>query len=538
MAEIVYGIDLGTTFCACAAAEAGLMETASVRLDTDYSLPSAVLLSAMGSKLQAYVGRSAFERFREDAVLVEFAKRYIGRPPEDSKTWNIAGETFDPVDISALILRKIVRSIELHEQGSTGPIRAVVTHPRDFHQLQKSATAEAVSAAGIDLIETINEPEAASYTYFEPGGERTAGKYLVFDLGGGTLDIAIFDVPTKGRPLLIGGYGMSQLGGKDWDDAMLEEIFSAANEYHRGRFELSRELSLVGLTKLRQKARLWKEKQGRRTKQEEDLSCTLRNGEEVRTPVMIEYGSWERRCEPLVDQCAAAVELALGKAGIRKDQVTRVLPVGGSVRLRTVQSLLQGTFAGRVDPIDVPGHPNVDTVVAEGATRYASYLVAQSAARTTVTGTHAHARLAEIEESFPQSTLAHGINVRALVHDEDALSSLLKQNTLVPCSTHKEFQIVGDDALEVEIFEGPPGPVSPGQRPSAVLKFPPFVKTRQGERVTIHVDVLNSGRITVSAETEGGESVAGELHAGSTETGASRTHAPSRGRRLALIDVL
>ena len=116
MDETVFGIDLGTTFCACASAVLGELDIDDIRLDgQDWnSLPSVVFLapSEMDGR-RAYVGRRAISERVEGrpGELVQFAKRFIGKKGDDAASWSFDGETLNPVDISALILTKIVKQI-------------------------------------------------------------------------------------------------------------------------------------------------------------------------------------------------------------------------------------------------------------------------------------------------------------------------------------------------------------------------------------------------------------------------------------------
>jgi len=541
VSETVFGIDLGTTFCAAARIEVNGSEPTIVRLDNQHqSLASVVLLKADDGGKRVYVGRDAYRKWGERDTLVEFAKRYIGRPKEESNSWQVGGHEFDPVDISALILRKVAQGIHHDRDDDRAPVRAVVTHPRDFHQMQKQATADAVVAAGLDLIETLNEPEAASYMYFEPGADRIPGKYMVFDLGGGTLDIAILDVPTTGRPQIIGGHGISQLGGKDWDEELFKAIIDAVNVHHQGRVDVRRSATELTLLAWRQKAREWKEKRGKSKAWQEELRWKTTDGEEVVTPVSIPCQQWDRACEGLVTHCEETVYSALRDANVTRQQIVRVLPVGGSMRLKMVQEMLDRLFGNRVDRIDGPGAPSLDTVVAEGAARYAAFHVAN--ANKATLSTFGMAKLAEIEDSIPISTLAHGINVLTVTQDgTENLSAVVPQNTPLPCKRERPFRVVDDHALAIQVYEGPAGPKPAGCLPSAELVFPSHKRPRRGETVVVEVEVTHSGRIHVRARYENEKVVEGELHAVGTagdsdaDPGVGGPH--TRRKRLAGIAV-
>lgn len=534
----VHGIDLGTTFSACARAITGSTRVDSVPVDVGQrqTLASAVFLSPRQGAIRAYVGFNAEEQANDDrseGKLVEFSKRYIGLSGEETRSWSVASKTFDPEDIASLILRKIRKMVE--EFSPDAPIQhAVVTHPRDFTLPRKEATHRAIKLARLNAIDTINEPEAAAHMFFAPGGDRDPGVYVVFDLGGGTLDIAVLEVPEEGRIKVIGGHGVSALGGKDWDAALESLMFEQAAERHAvDNIEYQSEITRGTAWEIRKLARQWKHESGTRERWKQRLLSTLSDGRQVFTPLLIDVSSWEARCKPLVDRCDHAVVQALIDANVHERDVKRVLPVGGSVRLRMVQERLRTRFGDKVEPID---RMNPDHAIAQGAARYGSYEMMRTLAKTSVE-VRKSAMLMLIEDSGVDTSLPHGICVRAVKEKkpgafEPYLAELVPKGAALPAKASQSFRVVDPGAeLTVEIFEGKAGLLPDGVRPSGLLVFPPSVNARKGDEVRVEVRVGQSGRVEVSAvHGPSGHDLQVELRSGA---GAGKE---DLGKKLSLLE--
>ena len=515
MSEYVYGIDLGTTFSACAQITPGDTDSEPEAMivdrnenDSFETIPSIVYLhQRVNGSFEAVVGRRARRRVidgQADEELIEFAKRFIGLQPPSGKSWWVnRSEEFDPIDISALVLRKIHSQIE-EAEGKASVIRAVVSHPRDFTVPRKEATAMAARLAGFQLIETVNEPEAAAAMYLGPDMDRNPGKYMVFDLGGGTLDIAVLEVPPEGRAKVLGGHGLSKLGGKDWDEKMMEVILEAAQTHHnQDHFDFRREASLETIERLRELARDWKERAGKRRQFKIKMNTTLKSGAATRTKLLVQREDWERRCEPLVERCRAAIDRALERCNpsVSDAEITTVFPVGGSTRLASIQRMLKERFGDRLaDPADYG--VSVDLAVAQGAARMAAYLSARPDERSKQHNVPDETELEadDAEESPPRSSLAHGLNVLVSRNGKPWLQEVVAEGEALPCSCSRLLRVKEPGALIVlKVYEGSPGPVLAGVQPSARIAFPPAVVSKRGDRIEVTIEVSSSGRITVRA---------------------------------------
>lgn len=556
MSETVYGIDLGTTFCSCCSTTVGSTDIDSP-LDVDPNastkglLASIVCLDADASGgIRAYVGSEArrqiqnSQKLKGEPELIRFAKRYIGLSGDQTKTWRFGGYEFDPVDISAIILRKIRKMVE--EATGEKMARAVVTHPRDFTVTRRDATAEALRTAGIELIDTLNEPEAAIFSYFDPGGEREPGVYMIFDLGGGTLDIALLEVPKDGRPKIIGGHGEPQLGGADWDKAMLELMLESGRNFHN--MDYMNEISPLTFARLEDIACEWKINVTNRAKptMQKEIESRFIDGNVAQTLFEVNIEEWERRCEPLVARCSQAIDIALSGVGLRTDQVMTVIPVGGSTRLRGVQKMLRARFESRFVPVSTREcGGQLDYGVAMGAARFASFEMARVLERKGVRSRAA--KLEAILKDFePETTLSHGINVLAARRTpsgecQEYLDALIEKGATLPADRKKSYCVTDPgDVLEVGLFEGPPGAFEPGLEPSALLSFAPTLNAAAGDLLTVAVHATQSGRISASAFHERSKSsIEVVLKAGSEcASGGAPSPAKDRKKMLSMVEVI
>src|SRR6185295_10682301 len=222
MAKVI-GIDLGTSNSACAVMEQGRPGI----------IPSAEGTSVGGKAFPSYVA------FTKDGQLLigEPARRQASTNPEGTvqaakrkmgtdHVYRIYGKEYTPQQISAFILQKVKRDAEAY-LGE--PVKqAVITVPAYFNDNQRQATKDAGSIAGLEVLRIINEPTAACLAYGLDKADKEQ-KILVFDLGGGTLDVTIMDMwfdkehDTSGFEVLATN-GDTQLGGTDMDNTLIDYI--------------------------------------------------------------------------------------------------------------------------------------------------------------------------------------------------------------------------------------------------------------------------------------------------------------------------
>ncbi|MBM4389263.1 MAG: Hsp70 family protein, partial [Deltaproteobacteria bacterium] len=213
----IIGIDLGTSNSAAAVMEAGRPTI----------IPSAEGTSLGGKAFPSYVA------FAKDGQLLvgEPAKRQAVSNPEATITAikrkmgtdykvKVQGKEYTPQQISAFILQKIKRDAEAYLGGEV--TKAVITAPAYFNDNQRQATKDAGAIAGLEVVRIINEPTAAALAYgLDKSGKEQ--KIMVFDLGGGTLDVTIMEF-SEGVFEVVSTNGDTQLGGTDMDEVMVKYV--------------------------------------------------------------------------------------------------------------------------------------------------------------------------------------------------------------------------------------------------------------------------------------------------------------------------
>ena len=371
---IDFGIDLGTTNSCVARWDS---ESSAIRVfqnnDQMNVTPSAVHILKTG---RVIVGRRASSALVTDPdnVAVEF-KRWMGQ--KDRIAFPAAGREMSAEELSAEILKSLkedVRRQTGHDMRS-----AVITVPAAFGALQCEATARAATLAGLSEAPLLQEPIAAAIGYQANPGDPSQ-RWLVFDLGGGTLDIAV--VSTRdGRLNVLEHRGNNILGGKDIDKAILDQILLPAL---RTSFDLpdssASDPRLKGLM-----ARL-------RTRAEEakidlstasDVTISLydvgddRSGTPIEMDVSVSRAQLDEISEPLLEKCCQLAEEALAGARISGGDLDKILLVGGPSQSPFLREMLQARIGAKIDFSADPM-----TVVGRGAATYASTLECKGAPAT------------------------------------------------------------------------------------------------------------------------------------------------------------
>ncbi|HHO51576.1 MAG TPA: Hsp70 family protein [Deltaproteobacteria bacterium] len=342
--QIVLGIDLGTTFSAMALVNNHGKPEIVPNGEGFATTPSVVHF--YGSNV-CVVGEEAVKMVVIDPEnVVRFIKRHMG---EEDFTLEFFGHSYTPQEISALILRKLKEDAE--ELLGRPVVDAVITVPAYFHSAQRGATAEAGTIAGLNVLSIINEPTAAAIAY---GLDRIGGqrKLLVLDLGGGTFDVTVMEI--RGTKLsTIASDGNAELGGKDWDDRLLNYV---AEQFFE-KYQLDPRDDAAPYQELYE--RCLHAKICLSTKERAVVPVNYRG---KRLAVKVTRDLFEQITADLVQQCEDTSNIVLEKAGLTWDQLDDVLLVGGSTRMPMIRRMLTN-LSGREPAEDV----NPEECVALGA---------------------------------------------------------------------------------------------------------------------------------------------------------------------------
>lgn len=419
------GIDLGTTFSSLAYMDAQLTPRVAQDSSGRSVLPSVVFFDDG----EVIVGEIAMEQAltRADRV-VQFIKVHMG----DEWRREINGRTHTPESISAIILAQLV----LEAESQIGPIgEAVITVPAYFTEKRRRATQQAGEIAGLKVIGTLNEPMAAALAYglHREQKDQTA---LVYDLGGGTFDVTVVRV-SPSELVELATLGNRQLGGKDWDEALINHV---ADDFQK-RHGVDPRTSLDA----RQELIVECERAKRRLSQLRKTSIKMHAfGKEHVCDVTREL--FEELTAPLLQTTRLTTEIALEDARLQWADIDRVVLVGGSGHMPMVREMLQ-QLSGK--PPDTGVNPVL--AVALGAAQYAYLLETGQAPLAVRTEKGEQAEGAGASERVPppeQPTLqlpalkfvtAHGVGVRARVQGRDANVVLIHKNTPVPCRASQSF---------------------------------------------------------------------------------------------------
>jgi len=345
MAKII-GIDLGTSNSAAAVMEGGrpsIIPSAEGTSIGGKAFPSYVAFTKEGELLVGEPARRQAVTNPEGTIAA--AKRKMGT---DYK-FGVHGKEYTPQQISAFILQKIKRDAEAF-LGETVS-KAVITVPAYFNDNQRQATKDAGAIAGLEVVRIINEPTAAALAYGLDNSKQSQ-KILVFDLGGGTLDVTIMEF-SEGVFEVIATSGDTQLGGTDMDQALIN--------YVAGQFKKD---SGIDLTK--DKMAMWRVREACE-KAKIELSSTMST--EINLPFItadqsgpkhltmnINRAKLEELVNPIVERCKAPLTNALRDAKLTPEQVDNVILVGGPTRMPIVQRFVE-TLVGKkiqrgIDPME------------------------------------------------------------------------------------------------------------------------------------------------------------------------------------------
>jgi molecular chaperone DnaK len=343
----VIGIDLGTSNSAASVMEAGrpviIPSAEGAGVASGKAFPSYVAFTKDGQKL---VGEPARRQAAINAEgTVQAAKRKMGT---DFK-FKIFGKEYTPQQISAFILQKIKQDAEAYLGDKVEGV--VITCPAYFDDNQRQATKDAGEIAGLKVLRIINEPTAACLAYGLDKAQKSQ-KIMVFDLGGGTLDVTIMEMD-QGVFHVQSTSGDTQLGGTDMDKVLLE--------YLSGQFKRETGIDLMGdkmaVQRLREAAEKAKIELSSTVSTDINLPFITADATGPKHMTMtLSRAKLEDLVKPIVDRCKHPVDLAVKDSNLSTKDIDRIIMVGGPTRMPIVQKFLED-YVGKkiergVDPME------------------------------------------------------------------------------------------------------------------------------------------------------------------------------------------
>ena len=338
MAKVI-GIDLGTSNSACAVMEHGrptIVPSAEGTSVGGKAFPSYVAFTKDG---QLLVGEPARRQAATNPEgTVQAAKRKMGT----DHVYKIYGKEYTPQQLSAFILQKIKRDAEAY-LGE--PVKEVViTVPAYFNDNQRQATKDAGAIAGLEVLRIVNEPTAACLAYGLDKSEKEQ-KILIFDLGGGTLDVTIMDM-AQGVFEVKATSGDTQLGGTDMDLALVDYI---ATEFKK-ESGIDVRNDKMAAQRIREAAEKAKIELSNVLETDLNLPFITADASGPRHLTMkFTRATLERLIEPIIHRCRGPVEHALADSKLRPSDINRIILVGGPTRMPIVQRFVEETVAKKVE---------------------------------------------------------------------------------------------------------------------------------------------------------------------------------------------
>lgn len=331
MAEKIIGIDLGTSNSAAAVVIAGRPTI----------IPSVEGVTLYGKAFPSYVAMT-----KEGELIVgEPARRQAVLNPEGTITaWKrkmgtdhkfiLHGKEFTPQQLSAFLLQKIKKDAEAY-LGE--PVKkAVITVPAYFNDNQRQATKDAGAIAGLDVVRIINEPTAAALAYGLNKLDQEM-KILVFDLGGGTLDVTIMEFG-QGVFEVKATSGDTQLGGTDMDKALVDYIV----ESYRRESGVDLRKDPSALNRVREAAERAKIELSSMTETEINLPYIAYDSSGPKNLYMrINRATLENLVRPIIERCRNPINQALQDAKLQPGDIDKIILVGGPTRMPIVQEFIK-----------------------------------------------------------------------------------------------------------------------------------------------------------------------------------------------------
>ena len=347
MAKYVFGIDLGTTYSCIAYVDESGRATVVNNAEGTNTTPSVVNFA---SPNQVVVGQVA----KENAVIdpdntISLVKTLMGKT---DFAINYNGEDKSPEEVSAYILRKVTEDASKLIDSEVKDV--VITCPAYFGTAERTATKNAGIIAGLNVLEIISEPTAAAL-YYGCAKEQEAKTILVFDLGGGTFDVTIMSISSE-KIEVVCSDGNHELGGKDWDEAVMRYL---AGEFI-SQTQFDGELDEYAQQDLRLKA----EKAKQQLSSRESVPVML-DAAGLRARINLDREKFDELTATLLSEAMDKTDAAIAVAKDKGYSIDEILLVGGSTRMPQVTKALVDKY-GMEPKILEP-----DEAVAKGAAIHA-----------------------------------------------------------------------------------------------------------------------------------------------------------------------
>jgi molecular chaperone DnaK len=462
----IIGIDLGTTN-SCVAVMEGGQPVVIVNSDGARTTPSVVGFAKNGERL---VGETAKRQaITNPDNTISSIKRRMG---ENYKV-DIEGKGYSPQEISAMVLQKLKADAESY-LGETVS-EAVITVPAYFNDAQRQATKDAGRIAGLEVKRIINEPTSAALAYGLDNEHEQ--KIMVYDLGGGTFDVSIIEIG-DGVIEVLSTNGNTRLGGDDFDQRVID--FLVAEFKKAEGMDLSKDK--MAMQRLKEAAEKAKKELSTVTTTNINLPfITMNQDGPKHLDVTLSRAKFDELTADLVDGTMGPVRQALSDAGLNASEIDKVLLVGGSTRMPSVQDAVK-KYTGKEPFKGI----NPDECVAVGAAIQGGKLAGDEGAGSVL--------LLDV------TPLSLGIETLGGV-----ATKLIDRNTTIPTNKKQVFSTADDNqtAVDIHVVQGE-RPLAKDNKTLGRFKLDGIAPARRGvPQIEVSFDIDANGIVNVSAKDLG-----------------------------------